>query len=384
MTTSSTAHPRQPKGQPTGGQFAAKSNPEADIELDWVPPDELFLLPDDEMVQEVDYATMADDPADGSGPPVEIAAARSAVAELQAELAASTGRRAELAAIAEVRVTAAGHLVASQIDAASQESGVPIQQATVAVLATYRPLGDAGRFDVTPSSHKPAVKAIRKVAEKFPQSWLHSPVAGQRPPLRLRVGTGRHYYRPARSIWVKAEPKMVNTAYDNYPVDLVPPNAKEVTYWTDSAGHERASWIVEHRVVPEVLTQVSEITVPSPSRFGEARTEQVATHELSHRLEDTNPHLGVLEKQFLERRCVDANGNKTPAVLRRGSRGERFREGGFVDSYIGKVYESNFAEVLSVGAEAVFTGSYGGLVGEDGHKADLDHRAFVLGLLATA
>ena len=31
MTTSSTAHPRQPKGQPTGGQFAAKSNPEADF-----------------------------------------------------------------------------------------------------------------------------------------------------------------------------------------------------------------------------------------------------------------------------------------------------------------------------------------------------------------
>ena len=34
MTTSSTAHPRQPKGQPAGGQFAAKSNPEADIELE--------------------------------------------------------------------------------------------------------------------------------------------------------------------------------------------------------------------------------------------------------------------------------------------------------------------------------------------------------------
>ena len=382
MTTSSTAHPRQPKGQPTGGQFAAKSNPESDIELGWVPPDELFLLPDDEMAQEVDCAV--DDSAVDSSLPVEIAAARSAVAELRAELATPAGRRAELAAIAEAKVTAAGRLVASQIDTASQEPGVTIQQATVAVLATYRPLGDAGRFDVTPSSHKPAVKAIRKVAEKFPRSWLHSSVAEQRPPLSLRVGTGRHYYRPARSIWVKAEPKMVNTAYDNYPVDLVPPNAKEVTYWTDSAGHERASWIVEHRVVPEVLTQVSEITVPSPSRFGEARTEQVATHELSHRLEDTNPHLGVLEKQFLERRCVDANGNKTPAVLRRGSRGERFREGGFVDSYIGKVYESNFAEVLSVGAEAVFTGSYGGLVGEDGYKADPDHRAFVLGLLATA
>ena len=29
----SPAHPRQPKGQPTGGQFAPKSNPEAELEL---------------------------------------------------------------------------------------------------------------------------------------------------------------------------------------------------------------------------------------------------------------------------------------------------------------------------------------------------------------
>ena len=34
MATPSTAHPRQPRGQPTGGQFAAKSNPEANLELE--------------------------------------------------------------------------------------------------------------------------------------------------------------------------------------------------------------------------------------------------------------------------------------------------------------------------------------------------------------
>ncbi|MHB1710577.1 MAG: hypothetical protein ACYCV7_04135 [Acidimicrobiales bacterium] len=26
-------HPREPKGQPTGGQFTSKANPEAEIEL---------------------------------------------------------------------------------------------------------------------------------------------------------------------------------------------------------------------------------------------------------------------------------------------------------------------------------------------------------------
>ena len=48
----SPAPARRPKGQPTGGQFAPRSNPESDIELDWVPPDEL--------VQEVGYAAVTE------------------------------------------------------------------------------------------------------------------------------------------------------------------------------------------------------------------------------------------------------------------------------------------------------------------------------------
>jgi len=41
-------------------------------------------------------------------------------------------------------------------------------------------------------------------------------------------------------------------------------------------------------------------------------------------------------------------------------------------------------EVMSMGTEAVLTGSYGGLTGNDMYKADTDHRAFVLGMLAVA
>ena len=69
MTTSSTAHPRQPKGQPAGGQFAAKSNPEADIELE---PSWPGLTREVEQVGQVSTVQWRDvdgclqDPPDGS------------------------------------------------------------------------------------------------------------------------------------------------------------------------------------------------------------------------------------------------------------------------------------------------------------------------------
>lgn len=73
---------------------------------------------------------------------------------------------------------------------------------------------------------------------------------------------------------------------------------------------------------------------------------------------------------------------------------------GFVVPYVGRVYDepeptifSMFGpppepvgdayEVLSVGMEAAFGGRYGGLQGHGRWKPDEDHRAFVLGVLAT-
>ena len=69
MTTSSTAHPRQPKGQPTGGQFAAKSNPEADIELEPSWPGftrEVWHGKQPSTVQWLDADGKLQDPPDGS------------------------------------------------------------------------------------------------------------------------------------------------------------------------------------------------------------------------------------------------------------------------------------------------------------------------------
>ena len=143
---------------------------------------------------------------------------------------------------------------------------------------------------------------------------------------------------------------------------------------------------VESEVAPEILS--------SDPKHAEARS--TAIHELAHRMEYTVPEVTMLEQAFLRRRL---EGDK----FRLGGgyrRNEMFRDGGFVDKYIGKQYKPHEtweetstgrrgllhqpAEVLSMGMESVFTGRYGGLEGRGRYKPDLDHRNFVLGVLAMA
>ncbi|GAB36161.1 hypothetical protein GOOTI_202_00170 [Gordonia otitidis NBRC 100426] len=110
-----------------------------------------------------------------------------------------------------------------------------------------------------------------------------------------------------------------------------------------------------------------------------------AYHEYAHALEIDNPAIHVAANEFLRRRTTNADGTREQErpYGKRGS-GEKIRADGFVDGYIGKSYSGASTEVFSVGTEAVFTGKYGGLVGDGNHKADLEHRNLILGLYATA
>lgn len=112
---------------------------------------------------------------------------------------------------------------------------------------------------------------------------------------------------------------------------------------------------------------------------------RAAVHELGHRMENTVPGLMPLAQAWRDQRCKDGR------RVRVGSRPDEWGiTGGFVNDYVGKVYASGDTEVLSVGVEAVFgSGMYGGLVGDPTYgqgrqrEADHDHRAFILGVLAT-
>jgi hypothetical protein len=116
-----------------------------------------------------------------------------------------------------------------------------------------------------------------------------------------------------------------------------------------------------------------------------------AYHEAIHRFEAIIPNGAMTraETAFLNRRTAN-NGNppklKFMAPASNLIEAELISEGGFASQYIGKVYiNQQSKEVLSVGSESLFGGTYGGLLGLDQkHSPDRDHRGFVLGMFASA
>ncbi|MDO2394800.1 hypothetical protein QRB38_13365 [Mycobacterium avium subsp. hominissuis] len=139
------------------------------------------------------------------------------------------------------------------------------------------------------------------------------------------------------------------------------------------------------RVVTEVTGVSAELTFSDSSSM---------THELGHRMEDRNPEISVATKAFLKRRTAGL-------APERYAKGEMVVADGFADRYMGKDYPGHHTELLSCGMEAITHGRFGGLTGRptvflpgpgglsladraNRPKADPEHLALVLGLLAAA
>lgn len=398
--------PRRPAGTPVGGQFAPTNRPEA-VGLELVDEDFFDLI--DETERGTDDPMQHPVPGPGQqGPeppaalpfgldPAVLEDARRLVAVAQKEV---EGQRIDPAtwSLAEEAVVAAGHHLASVIDRLVRErhpDGFQVdlsrrfdeqsdeiaasREATLEVLASIRSLGlPAGEQLELVDSQKPAVTLLNEVAGRFPSAWLAAS-QDKDPPLRARVSPHRAHYVPSRSYFVDEGTQLREVRYIVHDSRYVP---KGVEAERTSLGSWTWTAMEPRRV--RAQRRSAELTVPSPkTRPAEARA--TATHELTHRLEHANHQLGYLEEAFLRRRCRDENGQLRPARPIAHMRSERARDGGFVNPYVGKVYPTTtFHEVLSTGTEAVFSGSYGGLVGRFGEKMDPDHRAFVLGCLAVA
>lgn len=120
-------------------------------------------------------------------------------------------------------------------------------------------------------------------------------------------------------------------------------------------------------------------------------------HEFAHRAEYVVPNNAITrqEEAFLRRRTTNTQDNireelsfiYAPASSNI-SEIEVGRRDNFLHHYMGKEYlSSNSREVLSMGAEAIFAGKFGALAGVRNDlydQADLDYRAFVLGIFAAA
>lgn len=162
--------------------------------------------------------------------------------------------------------------------------------------------------------------------------------------------------------------------------------------YTDRYGDEQVCWRrTRTRVELTKEAGLAELTFPKGSEGS-----SVTLHEMTHRCEDANRTIGMLEARFLLRRTTDENGERhedEPYYNTEEHKKERVRPDSFVDRYIGKDYGSaTFHEVMSVGNEIALFGRMGGFgkVNNDGAHLDKgnvrddDHHAFVLGTLLSA
>lgn len=100
---------------------------------------------------------------------------------------------------------------------------------------------------------------------------------------------------------------------------------------------------------------------------------RAVVHELGHYLEHRSQWVADLAAEFLERRT---KGRKATAFGGFYGRGERYKEGGFFDKYVGAIYaRKNATEVVAMGLEAFFADPVGFA------RADREHFDLIVRIL---
>lgn len=252
------------------------------------------------------------------------------------------------------------------------------REATWAVLGQLRPMGPAGPMKVADGASKLGTQVVESVATYYPTEWVAASDEHE-VPLSPRLSDARaHYAHNKRKRSRQRVRVRVTWLAEDAPV---PEDMIVVGHGPHGVAVADRSQLALRQSPP-----VGELTLPSPRKYGEARAREVAAHEFAHRSEAVRRQLGLLECAFLARRCSNtATGAPAALVSLYGRRSERAMGDHFADAYVGKVYAgTQYREVLSTGMQALVGGAFGGLVGLGDRRADPDHRAFVLGLLAAA
>lgn len=152
-----------------------------------------------------------------------------------------------------------------------------------------------------------------------------------------------------------------------------------------------AEWIddINSRVKPLTLSRRKGVRASYNSathRITTSGWDAEAYHEFAHRIEEQVPAISVATDSFLRRRTTQPDGTREPERHYGSARsGEKIRPDGFVEGYVGKSYLGPYTEVFSVGTEALFTGRFGGFIGDGNvQRSDPEHRNLILGLFASA
>lgn len=267
----------------------------------------------------------------------------------------------------------------------------------------------AGGLPWHPDSDPHAVRSLEGASRCFPASWLAAAADGYR--VRARMGEGRGSYVDAR-----VTPKFLRTI--TLPPGVTPADTGLTLFVDDPAAstpsatvwyevemefHEQpdgkltvsaerpegTDWIAHGPIEGGYLWRRPATTLLAPPEIHTLDGGQdfrASVHELAHRFESLVPQLGVAQEAFVKgRTMLAAGGQQDPVPMYPGQQPlELVRPDRFTTAYIGRDYgDGAHHEVLSTGVEALFGGRFGGLVAGRDQGPDLDHRGFVLGLLAS-
>ncbi|WP_155845648.1 hypothetical protein [Arthrobacter sp. 162MFSha1.1] len=292
-----------------------------------------------------------------------------------------------------------------------------------AALAEIRPMG--GRLKLDADSRPEAVEAIQAGAHYFPAEWSKASNEGRE--IYANVSeTGASWYVdrgagdtavlyrnvvtmdwPAGRVpepnpygdWVPTGEVNANGSirYRSERWEVVQPGTKipkaaawEYEEWVHPVSGERYLRRPE-KAARQVYKDTSGISVGyiGPALIeGAGRFEAVAIHEQAHRYESTVASIREMENEFLDARTRMADGTLEVAVQYGDEEtgGGLVRPDHFACAYSGRLpyAHDGSTEILSTGVESLFGGQYGGQIGVQGYRTDLEMRAFVLGVLATA
>lgn len=218
------------------------------------------------------------------------------------------------------------------------------------------------------------LKALKDVGVEFaePTSLQCSPNSDPDAENSLRLAM--HYF--PRS-WVDASNKLHNEE-----IPLYVKNSKSRAHYKGLTGD--VDGVIEQTYAEITVTQDSDRLV------GEDSGMSIAMHEFSHRVEHSVLGIKRIEKFFLDRRAghYPTDGSVIPeeaTVIYEGMFG--YTEKGYKDNlpthYMGKLYDGDVREILSMGMESLFAGAHGGFVGIMETDADPEYKQLILGMLAS-
>lgn len=207
------------------------------------------------------------------------------------------------------------------------------------VLSDVRPVGPKNAKDLQPfikGSSTEAKASIEEVRQYLPTDWVE---ASNRRPMKAKKVKRGHY--------------------------------AEAT-WKDDEAIKKAGYTLKQLEAAKRLDLVEDTIALSGSGKSMLRC---AFHEMGHRIEDMVPAIKKLEKEFYARRTA----GESLAWLGPGyKKSEKTRFDNFINKYMGKDYgnkEDSFYELLSMGLESAFKGSYD-------LTTDTDYADFIYGILA--